>query len=67
MTILDYFDIHNVEHLKAYEELMRTGIWPKRFWENNKLEKLDFPQCWQISLSNKMASDYIRMMIRMDK
>ena len=30
-NILDWFDPHNIEHLKAYRHMENTGRWPEDF------------------------------------
>jgi hypothetical protein len=33
MRFNDFFDVSNVDHLKAYQEMRRTGTWPQSFQE----------------------------------
>ena len=55
MTILEFFDPCNLDHLKAYRHLERTGCWPAGFVP----EDITFPNCWQISLVGIMASKWL--------
>lgn len=32
-NILEYFDIKNYTHLKAYQHLEKTGKWDNNFWQ----------------------------------
>lgn len=52
MDILDYFNVYNVDHLKAYRFLEDTGSWPVGFL----LEEISFCTGWQIKLAGKMAT-----------
>lgn len=31
MKISEFFDVNNIEHLKAFDILQKTGCWPKNF------------------------------------
>jgi len=31
MSILDWFDIHDIEHLKAWQHLKDKGMWPEGY------------------------------------
>lgn len=55
MKINEWFDIENIEHIKAYYHLQNRGIWPKDFIPN----KIIFDQGWQIVLMHKFASAHI--------
>ena len=52
MDILDYFNIYNVDHLKAFRSLENTGSWPGDFLP----EEISFCTAWQIKLAGKMAT-----------
>jgi hypothetical protein len=58
-NILDYFDIYNADHLKAYQHLEKTGSWPEGFLPEN----IKFPPFWQINLSIKMALAWIKSIV----
>lgn len=58
MNIVDYFDIGNYEHLKAWEELQEKGSWPDYFWKD--IKNRDFPPMWQMLIAFKMADAYVK-------
>ena len=62
MNIIDFFDVTNLEHLRAYQQLLITGIWPKGFIP----EDIEFVTNWQIIISNKLASEYIMQSIDLE-
>lgn len=55
MNIVDWFDPDNIEHLKAYQHLAETGLWPKGFIP----EDIKFPTSWCIMLNMRLASKYV--------
>jgi len=55
MSIVEFFDVYNYEHLMAYKQLSETGMWPEGFLPADTI----FPQLWQVSLANKMAAAWI--------
>lgn len=57
MNLLDWFDPDNIEHLKAYAELERTGIWPVGFIP----EDIKFPTSWHMMLNSILASKYVEL------
>ena len=57
-TVVEFFEPYNIEHLKAFEYLLDTGVWPKDFYEEN-LEGLEFPNNWQIILLSEMANCWV--------
>jgi len=56
-TIIDYFDLGNYKHLKAYQHLQKRGAWSIDFYE--EIKNLEFPVNWQITLMKKMSKAYI--------
>jgi hypothetical protein len=63
MSIVDFFDVHNTEHIKAYKVLMQTGRWPYGFAP----EGTEFPPAWQIAIANKLANTYIEIFLQYDE
>ena len=51
MTIVEFFNPHNIKHLKAYEQLKETGFWPKGFLPVG----VDYDSHWQVEIVAKMA------------
>jgi len=62
MTLLDFFDIQNKEHLGAWLVLTKTGMWPETFY-NTHLSELEFNDGWQNLLAWKMAEHYVTVYI----
>jgi hypothetical protein len=60
MTIVQWFDPENIQHIKAYKHLMVTGVWPEGFIPRG----IEFPPTWQIELIGKMANLWIDSVIR---
>lgn len=54
MTIIEFFDPYNIEHLKAFKYLMDTEIWPIDFYEEIP-DNIEFPVNWKIILAGEMA------------
>jgi len=56
MDILEFFDITNIEHLRAYRQLNKIGVWPKGFIP----EDTTFGNAgWFPILADRMANAYI--------
>ena len=53
MTIVEHFNPHKIGHMVAFDELQKTGKWPKGFADG-----LEFPQFWVQQLDNKVATAY---------
>jgi len=53
-NIVNFFDPHNPNHLKAFDELNKSGFWPHGFAEG-----LFFPPFWQTSLFHKLAEAWV--------
>ena len=51
VSILDWFDETDVEHIQAWANLEKYGFWPEGFVPDN----IEFPQCWQVALAWRMA------------
>jgi hypothetical protein len=58
-NIIEWFDIKNINHIKAYEYLEKTGIWPKDFLPEN----LEFCTNWNLILMSKMTTEYVKNFI----
>jgi hypothetical protein len=50
-----WFDAGNVEHLKAYRYLEKTGCWPEGFLPAD----IDMPHNWQFILLAAMAAKWL--------
>jgi len=58
MDIIEFFDIENKEHLKAYAELQNKGRWPKRFIPKGTTFRVQ----WSLTLLYKMTAAYMKIM-----
>jgi len=59
MRIDQFFNESNVEHLRAYRHLSKTGIWPEGFLP----EDIEFFPSWQMALMAKMAECWISLVL----
>ena len=55
MNILDFFNPIDIDHLKAYQHLQSTGMWPEGFIP----ERVDFSPNWQMLLQSRMADLWV--------
>jgi hypothetical protein len=53
----EWFDIHSIEHLKAYAHLQSSGSWPKHFLPADVVEN----DGWREELNARIVDIYIRM------
>ena len=59
ISIVDWFNPTNHEHLKAFKELQFTGTWPKEFWVKNNMDLMVIPTCWHYALMSKIVDHYL--------
>jgi len=59
MSIVDYFDPKNIEHIKAFKYMQDTGTWPKKFWKEMEAVGVEFLGAWHSSLAFKIADVYV--------
>jgi len=57
--IVDWFDVNDLEHLKAFRELGNTGCWPVGFIPKG----MQFPNGWQIILYGMLGNAYLNAML----
>lgn len=55
MNIVEFFDPYNIDHIKAYAEVMETGQWPESFVP----EDVTFNPCWSVDLLMKMTEAWV--------
>jgi len=60
MTIIEWFDPTNIEHLKAFQEMFQEGFWPKDFIPKD----MKFPEGWCIRLTSKLVNLYLEEKLR---
>jgi len=56
-SITEFFNPYCMEHMKAYESLCKTGMWPIGFI----LGDMEFPSGWQIGITAKIASAWLEL------
>lgn len=56
MDIVDFFDVKNDAHLRAYQGLIKTGVFEGR---EDIFKDITFSNCWQIGLAMKLAQAYV--------
>jgi len=60
IDIVDWFQPDKLDHLKAWQELCETGVWPKGFLPPGA----KFPSLWEIRLEAKMARQHVKDQLR---
>lgn len=58
ISISEWFDPYNHEHMVAYRCLCDTGMWPVDFIPDN----IYLPPGWQMLVINKMADAWLEYM-----
>jgi hypothetical protein len=54
--LIDWFDIENPDHIKAYIHLQEKGYWPKDFFPENGT----LPDHWHMKLQMKLSNGYVK-------
>lgn len=57
VLIQNWFDVHSLEHLRAYRYLQRTGHWEEGFLPDHVI--CDASTNWQVVLMSRMADAWI--------
>jgi len=57
MTIVEWFDVNSLDHLKAWVTLENTGMWPEDFIPKDIVFPTDF---WHISIVYRLADAYMK-------
>jgi len=60
MSIIDFFDPYNIEHIKTYDTFRKTGIWPTDFVTSD----IDFPIGWHSRIVCKIANAWADIALR---
>ncbi len=55
ISIVDWFQPNKLNHLEAFDHLMRESTWPEGFITEN----IEFPSLWTVQLETKMARQFI--------
>lgn len=61
ISVIDWFDPYNMEHLQAFKDLQKTGFWPKDFW--NKIitdDRIEMVTGWQLGIYVKVANAFLK-------
>ena len=59
MNFLDFFDVYNIEHLKAYKHLTQNGSWHEGFLpEDCKMSPI-----WAYQIAEKMSIAYVEKVL----
>lgn len=57
MTIIEWFDPANIEHLRVFWNIeWNGGRWPENFYPTD----IQFPACWTSSVNSKIATYYMK-------
>ncbi len=59
MNITEWFDIKNIEHVKAYKILGVTGSWPEGFIPDH----IEFQPTWSILLMMKFTEAFLELIL----
>jgi len=54
-TFCEWFDPNNIEHIKAYSHLQKTGVWPIGFIPDS----INMDTGWQVILFQKITDEWI--------
>ena len=57
--VANWFDPHNPEHLRAWQECQQTGWWPKWFQEMMREEGIEPHQHWSMIIPSEMAELWV--------
>jgi hypothetical protein len=63
MTIVDFFDPCNYEHIQAFDYLSKKGTWPTEFYSYIIENHIEFPVAWQVSLAYKIVNEYVQVLL----
>jgi len=63
MMISEWFNPRNIDHIKAYGHLMRSGTWPENFLP----EGITFDSHWQFIIRSDIADIYVDNMLAKQK
>ncbi|MHA2019845.1 MAG: hypothetical protein ACTSXY_16400 [Promethearchaeota archaeon] len=62
MEITEFLNPYDLEHVKAYSEMLNTGYWPTGFY-HKYLVDMEFPWDWQIAINYKMAKLWLEVVL----
>jgi len=59
MKIEEFFNPYNMEHIKAYKNLITYGFWPVGFLP----EDIEYSATWQAIIAFKMTSAWVEQVL----
>ena len=60
MTLYEWFDPYDYEHIRAYRYLERNGFWPEGYIPDH----IAIGNLWQVEIGAKMAEAWMNAMER---
>ncbi len=61
ISVIDWFDPNNMEHLQAWKDLQKTGFWPKPFWDKMLFDdRIKMTTNWQYGICSKIADAFVK-------
>jgi len=57
-STVQWFDVYNREHLRAYEHLRKEGVWPEEFYRDVVMRR-DLPPGWQFDIAQRLANQWV--------
>jgi len=57
VDLIDWFDIENPDHMKAYDHLQKKSTWPVNFLPADMI----IPSDWYMMLHFKLAAGYVKL------
>lgn len=62
VSIYDFIDVHDIDHLEAWKHFQLKGSWPQKFWDDNFAdEKVNFADGWELGVASKIADRWIQL------
>jgi len=59
MNTSDFFDPYNIEHIKAFQHMQKTGAWPAEFFDRVKENIRNEPH-WYVTIQIKMGQAWVK-------
>jgi hypothetical protein len=64
ISIVDYIDPMNTEHMKGYLHMQVHGAWSERFRAKMARDNVTFPEAWKQLIDTKLADHWIKRHLR---
>ncbi|KKN08299.1 hypothetical protein LCGC14_1058110 [marine sediment metagenome] len=62
MTIDEFFNPYDLEHIAAYKHLCDTGSWPEGFIPDSVDTRMESSPAWQIAIVAQLATCWVTHM-----